>query len=127
MKSQSEFLKSRRESDILSTLRRDLDRLGILNFRMQTGGMWRGKRYVKFGVTGMADLIAFVRLTIDGCAVPVPVWIETKHPGGRQRIEQAIFQQMVERQGHFYILATSASEAVEKLTQLKTPARERRL
>lgn len=82
----------------------------ILAFRMNTGAVKTDKRFFRFGVPGMADVLAFTKErietacngTIEGV---VPVWIECKAPSGRQSELQKSFQQQVEAEGHIYIVA----------------------
>jgi hypothetical protein len=90
----------------------------ILCFRMNTGAMsgeHRGKKwFMRFGVPGMADILAFpvIQLPIDGYATKriCPVWIECKAPTGRQSALQASFEAQVVGEGHRYVLARSVSE-----------------
>jgi hypothetical protein len=98
----------------------------ILSFRMQTGSSVRsygGKtRAIRFGVPGMADILAFPTETIRK-SVPVrggvyevtleaqrPTWIECKAPKGKQSDLQKSFQAQVEAEGHSYILAFSLDD-----------------
>lgn len=78
----------------------------ILAFRMNSGVMRIGRRFVRFGVPGMADVLAF-----PGCVL----WIEAKAAEGRQSAEQASFQRQVEREGHSYIVARSSDDVLQWL------------
>jgi hypothetical protein len=91
----------------------------ILAFRMQTGSMvgeYKGKtRLVSFGVPGMADILAFPRVEVEGyCGVKHdeinPLWIECKAPKKKQSEPQKSFQAQVEAQGHRYIIARSIDD-----------------
>lgn len=85
----------------------------ILAYRMNTLAMPTadGKRFIKAGVLGMADVLAFPQLFYsDGIhptavRAPYPVWIELKAPKGKQSDFQKSFQAQVEAEGHSYILA----------------------
>ena len=84
----------------------------ILAFRMNTGAMKIDKRYVKFGVKGMADILAFP--TYYECSTPweytIPLWIEVKSEKGKQSAEQKSFQDQVEEAGHHYVVARSIED-----------------
>ena len=87
----------------------------ILAYRMNTGAMKIDKRYVKFGVKGMADILAFptyIVLQHPGVAkeYTVPLWIEVKSDKGKQSLEQKSFQDQVEEHGHNYIVARSIED-----------------
>lgn len=77
----------------------------VLAFRLNVGTMHIGERYVRFGVQGMADVIAFP------AGRPV-LWIECKAPDGRQSQLQKSFQRQVEEAGHTYILARSIEDVL---------------
>ena len=84
----------------------------ILSFRMNTGVAKFGPRTVRFGVPGMADILAF-----PGSRV---LWIECKAKDGRQSFEQKMFQKIVEAAGHGYLLARSIDDVRDWL--VKKPA-----
>ena len=90
------------ESLVLSSILSFLAAFRVLAFRMQTGVAKFGPRIVRFGVVGMADVLAF-----PGNRV---LWIECKAKDGRQSYEQKNFQQVVEAEGHGYILARSIDD-----------------
>jgi hypothetical protein len=94
----------------------------VLAFRMNTGGMRYGEnRLMRFGVPGMADILAFPHhigrrlglmpgedfATVE---VVVPCWIECKAAKGKQSALQASFQAQVEGEGHRYVLARSVDD-----------------
>jgi hypothetical protein len=87
-------------------------------FRMNTGAVKTEGRFFRFGVPGMADVLAFAwkahPFNINGvsgeCRVITPVWIECKAPKGVQSALQKSFQQQVEREGHRYIVARTLEE-----------------
>ena len=78
----------------------------VLAFRMNTGMAKMGGRIVRFGVPGMADIVAYPTC----CAIPAVVWIECKATDGRQSELQKSFQKQVEQAGHVYVLAKSLED-----------------
>ena len=83
----------------------------ILAFRMNTGALKIDKRYVKFGVKGMADILAFPRYRWElQWEYTVPLWIEVKSEKGKQSAEQKSFQEQVEADGHHYVVARSVED-----------------
>lgn len=81
----------------------------IFAIRMNTGAFKDGKRLVRFGLKGMADILAFPRRH--------PLWIECKAPNGQQSPEQKSFQELVVGHGHFYIVARSSDDVLEWLKE----------
>ena len=93
---------------------------GIMAFRMNTGAVKTEGRFFRFGVPGMADVLAFdqfYKCFDDEMKGPFiqPVWIECKAPKGVQSALQKSFQQQVEREGHRYIVARTLEEVQEVL------------
>lgn len=76
----------------------------VLAFRMNTGAVKTESRFFRFGVPGMADILAF-RIALAQCRHCVPIWIECKAAKGHQSELQKSFQQQVEADGHVYIVA----------------------
>lgn len=95
-----------REQDIQRLILDYLKAKKILAFRMNTGaasGIYKGKRwFMRFGSPGMADILAFLRTTPQG---GLPLWIEVKREGGKLSPDQKAFQEMVQREGHYYLVA----------------------
>jgi hypothetical protein len=99
----------------------------ILAFRQNTGAMaseYKGKkRFMRFGVAGMADVLAFplVKRRVDTCFgnvitdVVVPTWIEVKAEKGKQSDLQKSFQALVEGHGHRYVVIRSIEDLKEAL------------
>lgn len=96
----------------------------ILAFRNNVGvmrGSHKGKSwFVKFGVVGMADVVAYPVLEVadrtraTGCREEVmPLWIECKALGKKQTPEQKSFQKIVEDNGHSYLVV----DDIDKLIQ----------
>lgn len=94
---------------------------GILAFRMQSGATmssYGGKtRMVRYGVPGMADVLAFGEVYDPGPNViwPTPFWIEVKGHKGKQSDLQKSFQSQVEDHGHVYLLAYSLDDVIKAL------------
>lgn len=104
-----------KESQIQRTILDYLAARHILAFRMNTGAMageYNGKqRFMRFGVVGMADILAFETFTAEeGDRLALPVWIEVKTATGKQSEHQRSFQRQVEEHGHKYIVARSVEE-----------------
>lgn len=82
----------------------------ILAFRMNTGAVKTDKRFFRFGVPGMADILAFP--DVDCLGYTRPFWIEVKADTKQSELQKS-FQRQVEEAGHIYILAHDLSD-VEK-------------
>lgn len=89
---------------------------GVLCFRMNAGDRYvpyRGRvQKITGHPSGTADILAFV--CGSGMGDPplrlFPLWIELKCISAKQSAEQKVFQQMVEAEGHTYLLIHSAAE-----------------
>lgn len=101
-------------------LRLSLDYLAakrILAFRMNSGMMKNpAGRPIRFGVPGMADILAFPREMVefhDGSCreypFPIPTWLEVK-AGTKQSDLQKSFQAQVEAEGHVYRIIRSLED-----------------
>lgn len=120
-----------KESDVQKAVLDLLAAHRILAFRMNTGVARyqdKGKdSFVKYGQTGMADVIAFPEFMHCPCRVgrsepmrpgevgpacacmggptlPHVLWIECKAPDKKQKPEQVSFQKIVEDNHHSYIV-----------------------
>jgi hypothetical protein len=110
-----------KESEIQRLILDYLEAERILAFRMNSGVMkasYGGKsRRVRFGVAGMADVLAFIQP--DECDYPLShqrvTWIEVKDEKGKQSDLQKSFQLQVESEGHRYILARSLEDVKQAL------------
>lgn len=104
-----------KESQIQKAILEWLAAKHILAFRMNTGAMaaeYKGKqRFMRFGVAGMADILAFQ----DGIRGIVPTWIEVKTATGRQSEMQKSFEAQVREHGHYYFVARSIEDVMEWL------------
>lgn len=106
----------RSEADVLRSIKALLKARGILCFRMQSGdrfGSYKGKTWRIMGnPSGTADILCFIPK--DG--YPTPVWIEAKSSIGKQAPGQKQFQEIVEREGHSYLLVRSSQDVETWLT-----------
>jgi len=99
------------ERAVLSQIMQYLKLQGCLVYRMNTGAsVFQNaegpRRFVRFGIRGMADVLAFTR---SGTVV----WVEAKSSTGRQSDTQRVFQEEVEAFGHVYVLANSVDVVIE--------------
>ncbi len=101
------------ESQIQRSITDYLAARRIMAFRMNSGVAKMDGRFVRFGVPGMADILAFRKVDgypeEGGGSINV-LWIECKAPKGLQSQLQRSFQQQVEAEGHVYILARSIED-----------------
>lgn len=72
-------------------------------WRANVGVARIGRRVVRFGVPGQADITGILP---NGRRLE----IEVKAPGGRQSEDQVNFQRMIERFGGLYVLARSLED-----------------
>jgi len=108
-----------RESQIQSAILEYLAARHVLAFRMQTGAIKLEKRFIRFGVPGMADILACPQMLCDdGDWRPSFLWIEVK-AGSRQSVLQRSFQEQVEEQGHRYIVAKSIDDVEAALRAIQ--------
>jgi hypothetical protein len=96
------------ESGVLAEILQCLRNHRILCFRMNVGVHQVGSRFIRYGVKGMSDVLAFPHR--DHPFPPRPLWIEAKAAKGKQTSEQHIFQQVVELDGHWYLVCRSYEE-----------------
>lgn len=97
-----------KESDLLRLVMEWLSAKRILAFRQNTGAIKVDQRFIRFGVIGMADIIAFPCNGENDCIIPT--WIELKVGSNKQSDYQKSFQKLVIREGHHYILARSLDD-----------------
>jgi len=81
---------------------------GLRLWRANVGVAHVGRRMVRFGIRGQADLTGILP---DGRRLEV----EVKSATGRQTAEQKAFQDMIERFHGVYILARSVEDVRRKL------------
>lgn len=80
----------------------------VIAFRMNSGAVKMASGFVRFGVKGMADIVAFGSTRMP--RVPRVIWIECKADKGRQTPEQKSFEAQVREAGHTYIVARSIDD-----------------
>jgi hypothetical protein len=104
-----------RESELLRLAMDWLAAKHILAFRMNVGAVKTEQRFFRFGVSGMADILAFPRdiTSTGGYGCIRPTWVELKVGTNNQSDLQKSFQQQVEQEGHRYILARSLADVEE--------------
>ena len=82
---------------------------------------YHGKsRFMRFGVAGQADILAFPRGWCScghgACKQRItPTWLEIKAEKGKQSELQRSFQQQVEREGHRYLIVRDLQELIDAL------------
>lgn len=93
------------EGRISDEIRLVLSECGVIAWRNNCGVAEQGGRTIRFGVgsPGGADLIGLYRGRF--------LAIEVKTPTGRLSDEQKRFQQLVDRNGGWYVVLRSAAEA----------------
>lgn len=106
-----------KERDIQRAILDYLAAKKVFAIRMNTGAMHaehNGKRrFLKFGVPGCADILAFPEAIMrDWKHYTQPLWIECKAPKGKQSELQKSFQQQVEAEGHKYLIARSLDDVI---------------
>ena len=88
--------------EIIATLNQLED---VYVWHNQTGAAFRGKRMIRFGCKGSADIIG----TVKGKFVA----LEVKTGTGRQKEDQKKFQEVVEDAGGFYSIVRSREQAID--------------
>jgi hypothetical protein len=105
----------------------------ILAYRMNTGAVKTDARFFRFGVPGMADILAFpLQMPVSGMVCEFGknptfkrafvhdrfvVWIEVKTEKGRQSEFQKSFQAQVEEAGHRYLLVRSLDAVIQAMEE----------
>jgi len=115
----------RSEADVKRAVVELLKARGVLCFRMNAGDQivvhGKSRHRVMGNPSGTADILCFPQRTYSAdrsnatWQEPEIVWLELKSPTGEQSAEQKQFQQMVEDEGHTYLLIRSAAELEEWL------------
>jgi hypothetical protein len=100
-----------READVLRSILDYLAAKRVLAFRMNTGALKVDKRFMRFGVPGMADILAFP----DDSPLQSVLWIECKADKGVQSELQKSFAAQVKQAGHTYIIARSIDDVAPYL------------
>lgn len=97
-----------KEKDIQNAIIEYLTYNRYFFYRNNTGAakMANG-RFVSFGVKGAPDIVCCIKGKFVG--------IEVKRTGGKQSVEQKLFQQALERSGGIYILAYSVDDVINAI------------
>lgn len=95
----------RHETDDVSDFIRAVECLPVMVNRRNVGAIKRGKRYVKFGVKGEAD--------VQGLYKGLMWAVEFKLPGERQSEEQAAWEKLFRSHGGLFKLAFGVVEAMD--------------
>ena len=82
----------------------------IFAIRMNTGAVKTENHFFRFGVPGMADVLAFPKFTVGHIEGIVPVWLELKAGRNGQSELQKSFQSQVEGEGHWYAVIRSLED-----------------
>lgn len=125
-------LVGRREQAILGEILRALGLLpGVVAWRVNVGAMRvegpRGRRFVRFGLPGMADILGWRSIACPGeheraCRVcggrgrlAILLAVEVKRPGERPTAAQAAFLDRVREAGGLAVVATSVGDVLGAL------------
>lgn len=102
-----------RERDVLREIHRAIGSLpGVRLWRANAGVAKFGRRVVRFGVPGQADLTGIVN---SGTLRGVRIEVECKRPGGRVSPEQAAFARMIDVMGGIHVVATRPDDVLRVL------------
>ena len=101
-----------KESELLRLVMDWLSAQHIFSLRMNTGAIKVDARLVRFGVPGMADILAFTQSPCSPHEIEV-IWIELKAKSNRQSELQKSFQLQVQREGHRYVVAYCLEDVQE--------------
>lgn len=97
-----------KESDIQSAILIYVTSLpGSFGFRMNTGAVQDGNRFIRYGLPGQPDIFLILNGRFIG--------IEVKTKTGRQSEAQKNWQRNCEHAGGIYILARSVEDVIERL------------
>lgn len=114
MHSEGEGMKA--EQQIQNAILEYLTARRIWGMRINVGAMAVGKRFLRFGIPGCADIFALYPV-YDGRGF-TPVWVEVKSNIGRLSELQKSFQMDVVQRGHQYLVARSVEDVKEFLKEL---------
>lgn len=118
------------ESQVLKAVMDYLAAERIFSLRMNTGAIvseYKGKqRFMRFGVPGQADVLAFPKgeylhsfdphtTSWDVFRYVSPLWLEVKAENGKQSALQKSFQAQVEAEGHRYAVVRSVQDLKQAL------------
>lgn len=99
------------EKDVLKGCLEYLTSIGAFVWRSNTGSAMFGKRFVRFGQPGVADVIG----VLPGGRF---LAVETKREGGKPSDAQVLFANEVAARHGFWICAHSVEELIEELRKV---------
>ena len=119
------------EANVQSMIIKFLNRAGIPNNRVNgaqftaSGTNKRGnsstRRIRCNSMNGKADVEAWTYITNGKTKIGVTLYIEVKRShGGKQSDDQKKFQEMLENNGHFYVVARSIEDVVDFMSRVKS-------
>jgi hypothetical protein len=104
-------------SSLTGPILKALDKMGILAFRMQSGQIPIGRRWIHLCKPGTADILCFPFLR--RFQQTATMWIETNDPNGttqkKRKEDQAEFAERVRALGHIYLRAESLDDVLEAI------------
>lgn len=108
------------ESELLKIVMNYLAAERIFAIRMNTGAIKLEKRFIRFGVPGMADVLAFPWYQgVCKCEAIHrqihPLWLELKAKKNKQSDLQVSFQAQVQAEGHRYFVIRSLDDLKDAL------------
>ena len=110
------------EQAILNSILHYLTISKIWHRRMNSGvhqSEYKGKRsFVRYGSVGMADVLASVKVVIEGRWHTEWLWIEVKAPKGKQSPAQIEFMDEVRHEGHYYAVVRSIEDVEAVLKEI---------
>lgn len=89
----------------------------IRAWRQNCGAIQVDKRFIRFGLPGMADISGIFSLGLEH-AHGLRIEIECKSKTGRQSEAQRAFQTMIEAYGGIYLLVRSPDELLGELEKI---------
>jgi len=101
------------EGAVLKECLEYLHKLGIFCWRNNVGAFQLSDRYIKFGIKGAPDIIGVLK---NGIILTVEC---KRRIGGKQSVDQKMFQYRIEQNNGVYLLVKSAVELEIKLKGLK--------
>lgn len=98
------------ESTISKEIQDYLKSEGLLYWRNQSGQLKVKGGYMRFGINGLSD----ITVMLPGSHL----YVEVKTLTGKQRDAQEAFEASCRMNGHYYLIARSASDVREQLKRM---------
>src|SRR5262245_42370766 len=107
------------ESQISKSIRDALDKLGIPNWRMNSGVVRVRGGFMRLAPEGTPDILAAPNVPEGMTAWECPklLWIEVKKPGGKLRPAQLAFGDRMRNRGHAWLCVESFHEVLDWLKE----------